>query len=350
MRIGLIARADSTGLGIQSKEFFNHIPCKALVIDFQDMIPHPGPHHDILKPDLSAFPDQQVFRFIPPHNLSGRIPPHVIDEFLEDLDLVFAMETPYDYNIFEICKARGIKTILQPNYEFLDYPSRLPVPDLFAIPSFWYYDHCPVPKTYLPVPVNTKKFASVPKKFPNTFVHIAGRAAANDRNGTMTFLSSLMDVKSNINVIIRSQIPLRYGYGLTGNINLVIDSSNKADYAENYSGGVLVMPRKYGGLCLPINEALAAWMPVIATNVSPNNEWLPAEWLVDAQLKGQFKSKRTFDFYEANPKALANKIDEFCNPEFYDNALIQTKQLRHRLSWDVFTERYLNVFNDLIEQ
>lgn len=341
MKIGLIARADNTGLGIQSKGFYDNIQCTALVVDMSPM----GPGLQMLIPDLGRYPGQRVVKVNPPHHLMGWMPKNVINEFLDGLDVVFAMETPYDYSIFALCRARGIKTILQPNYEFLDFPSGLPTPDLFAAPSLWNFNNIPEPKIFLPVPVNTNHFTH--NRAEKTFVHVAGRPAVHDRNGTMTLIRCLEYVKSNITVIVRSQRPLRVNYAMKPNINLIVDHTDKKNYFENYTGGVLVMPRKFGGLCLPMNEALAAGMPVIATDIEPNNLWLPKEWLVPASKWGEFPSKKRVQVYDADLISLAEKIDEFCDPQVYNAAIEKTKTISEEISWNAMASTYKKVFESL---
>lgn len=345
MRVGLIARCDSTGLGVQSREFFTHIPCKALVIDFSNMVEGDS-HKEILRPHFEWYPGQTQLTWGSEHHLRGDIPTPVIEEFIKDIDILFCIETPYDYNIFDACRVRGVKTILQLNYEFLDYPSSLPAPDLFAAPSMWNYALVPEPKIFLPVPVNTKNFTQ--QRAENTFVHIAGRPAEHDRNGTQCFLNSLQHVKNEIKVIIKGQRHVNIPH-LPGNITIETEFGNKANYYENYSsGGVLVMPRKYGGLCLPMNEALASGMPVITTDISPNNLWLPDEWLVRSTHKQTFQCKRPVDIYEVDQLALARKIDEFCNRDYYNNAVDKACDLSNTISWEALREKYYEVLTPLL--
>lgn len=343
MKIGLIARCDSTGLGIQSKEFFDHIPCKALVIDFSNMA-H-GSHREILEPNPDWYQGHEVFKWGNTHKLIGDIPRDVIERFVDGLDILFTMETPYDFNLFDVCRMRGVKTVLQFNYEFLDYPSRLPMPDLLAAPSGWNIDKVPEPKKFLPVPVNTKNFST--KRLEKTFVHIVGRPAAHDRNGTMTFLNALKFVKNDITVHLKGQNPVHVP-PLPSNVNIITDFGNKKNYYDNYIGGVLVMPRKYGGLCLVMNEAIASGMPVITNNIAPNHFWLPDEWLVDAMQVGSFQSKKRIDIFEANGIALSSKIDEFCDSGFYNNAVDQAEKIRDNISWDTLLPLYYKTFNDLV--
>lgn len=343
MRVGLIARADNTGLGIQSKEFYDHIGCtKALVIDMTEMS-----GSDVIKPFIDRYTGQRVYRLPKGFKLTGGIPKVIIDEFLNDLDIVFAIETAYDYNIFTEAKKRGIKTVLQLNYEFLDYPNNITPPDLFLAPSMWYWDQIPEPKKFLTAPVDTNKFQIQRKE--NTFLHIVGRPAFNDRNGTFILMEALKYVKNKITLNLRSQQAVAFR-SRNRNVTFKMDYSNKQNYWENYvdTGGVLIIPRKFGGLCLPIHEALACGMPVITTNCPPNNTWLPNEWLVPARERGILHCKRKCQMYEPGARLLANKIDEFCETGFYDKAVEKALKLRDTVSWDTLLPEYIKTFNELL--
>jgi glycosyltransferase involved in cell wall biosynthesis len=337
MRVGLIARADSTGLGIQSKEFFDNIPCRALVIDSSRL-----GKGDVLKCDLTKYPDQKAIQLDKNFSNYGWMPYDVMSQFLNGIDVLFCIETPYDYRIFEEARKRGIKSILQFNYEFLEYPSGLPEPDLFAAPSLWNYDKVPEPKAFVQVPVNLSKFKQQPAK--NTFLHIAGRPAAHDRNGTQILLNALKFVKSEITLTIKSQgfinpVPV------PKNVKLIIDNRNQPKYQDNYTGGTLIIPRKYGGLCLPINEALGAGMPVVATDISPNNLWLPKEWLIPAKKTISFQCRKSIDVYESQPEHLAAKIDQFCQDDFYSRAVSIVNDFRQDISWAKWRPIYHEIFD-----
>lgn len=334
MKIGLIARADNTGLGIQSKEFFDHIPCKPFVID-SSLLGN--------SPVLTPHPDRYGVK---PYQLrkGESIPEREIQNFIRGIDLLFAIETPYNYRFISACREKGIKTVIQLNYEFLEYPSTLPQPDLLAAPSLWHFDQIPERKMFLPVPVNTRVFN--PTRVERTFIHIAGRPAIHDRNGTQVLLNALRYVRNQMTVIIRSTEPLKRPF-IPRNVNLIIDTQNRLNYWDAYAGGVLVMPRKYGGLCLPINEALGAEMPVIAPDISPNNLWLPKEWLTPARKSITLKARKPVDVYEPDVRALANNMDKFCEPDFYDTARSKTKELKNQISWENLLPLYNKTFQDL---
>lgn len=343
IKIGIIARCDHTGLGIQSKEFFDHIPCKALVVDMSNV----KGGHSHLKQHHEWYPDQTIVKI----DSNNKIPEATILNFIEGLDILFIFETPYDYNVFYWCREKGVKTILQLNYEFLEYPNAsLYPPDLFAAPSMWHYKDIPEPKIFLQVPVSAEKFVSVKKE--RTFVHLAGNISHRDRNGTYLLLRCLRYIKKNVRIVIRSPRQLVEDLlprDIPANIRLEYDICEKENYWENYDGGVMVIPRKYGGLCLIRNEALAAGMPVIMSNTSPNYDRLPKEWLVHSLHKGDFLSKQKIDVWETELDMLAMKIDEFCDPEFYNKAVSVAEVLGKEISWEHCLSHYYDVFNNLLE-
>ena len=334
MKIGIIARCDTTGLGIQAKEFYDHIPCKALVVDVSKVNQGMKQNHD-------WYPGAQIWYY----TKAGRIPVQMIKDFLDGLDVMVTFETPYDYSIFSLARLMKVKTVLQLNYEFLEYPSKFSPPDLFAAPSLWHYPEIPDPKVYLPVPVAAEKFT--PRWREKTFVHVAGKPAVHDRNGTQVFLNCLKYVKSEINVHLYCQTAVSVP-DVPANINLETHFGNKENYAENYQGGVMVLPRKYGGLSLVVNESLAAGMPVIMPDISPNNEWLPKEWLVPAIRTGSFMCRKPIDIFEAESYALAAKIDELAENEVSFLNSLKAARMGLESSWEAMKPRYLEVFRGLV--
>jgi glycosyltransferase involved in cell wall biosynthesis len=74
-----------------------------------------------------------------------------------------------------------------------------------------------------------------------------------------------------------------------------------------------VLPRRYAGLCLPMNEALMSALPVFMTDIAPNNYILPKEWLVESSLISLFRTKVRIELFEAKKEKLANQIDEYVN-------------------------------------
>jgi glycosyltransferase involved in cell wall biosynthesis len=343
VRLGLIARCDGSGLGTQTLEAYRHLnPTKTLLINVGHL--HNETTHCNKRSYPQRYPDALVCNdWAPDVNL--------LTQFLHGLDAVFSAETFYTDELVPLARRMGVRTVLQPNWEFM----RLHVeqPDMLAPPSLWHWDEYPEPKTFLPVPIALDRLQECRRpatRGARHFLHVVGRPAIFDRNGTPDLLAALRHVHSEIRLTLRCQDRdylrrLMASIHVPPNVDLVVDSGDKRDYWENYtSGEVMILPRRYGGLCLPANEALGAGMPVIMTDVDPNNRWLPAEWLVPATQAGEFMAFNPVDVFTADPVALAAKIDQFASDrDFYVTAKTQADELAQQLSWPELKPLYEKV-------
>ena len=349
MRLGLIARADNSGLGVQSWEFFRHMrPERVLVIDVGHL--HNDTTHTNKATYLDRYPGATVVKGWMPERLTLR-------SFLSGLSTVFSVETFYSPEVAQLAHRYGVKTVLQCNPEFLN---RRESPDLWVPPTRWMWDTIPKNKTLLPVPIATDRFAA-PADFPtagsaNHFLHVVGRPAHLDRNGTADLLKALAFVESAVTVTVRCQQP-GYVSGLIrehnirtpDNVVLRIDSADVENYWDNYAeGDVLVMPRRFGGLCLPQQEALGAGMPVIMPDLSPQNDVLPKEWLVPAAKRGSFMCKQAVRYYSVEPRLLAAAMDRFASDaDLYARAKQDALKLRDEYSWTALKPRYEEVLGNV---
>ena len=339
MRIGLIARADSRGLGVQTKAFYDNMqPAKTLVVDCPSAKPLP------LRFDW--YPDATVVHGLPSND--------DLERFVYELDVVFTCETAYNNDLYRIARKRGVRTVLQYNHEFFEHlhQPRLHKPDVFAAPSLWRMDEVHFENlVLLPVPVDTRKFTINESREARRFLHIVGRPAIYDRNGTLDVLKALPYIKTDIQVTLRCQEPgyvesmLHQVPNIPGNVQVTVEPGDVENYWDMYTGhDVLLMPRRFGGLCLPVNEALAAGMPVIMPNIAPNNQWLPADWLVGASKTATFHAHTHVDVHAVNPEAYAAKISEWADNSSIFQAQQQLAQEYARwLSWTALKPLYHKV-------
>jgi glycosyltransferase involved in cell wall biosynthesis len=334
MQVGLIARADSRGLGIQTKAFHDAIrPAKTMVVDCPSANPLP------LRQDW--YPGATWIHGLP-----------TADDFqswLQDLDVVYTAETGYGQALWDEAERQGVRTVLHLNYEFLDVTDR---PTVWAAPSMWHYDDIPFAnKCFLPVPIELH-----PADFPTAgrrFLHVVGRPAIYDRNGTEDLLHALQCVQSEIDVTFTCQDPsyvssLLARYSIPANVTVHQLSGDVTDRWDLYRGqDVLVMPRRFGGLCLPVNEALGAGLPVVMPDISPNNTWLPSGWLVPARHKASFRAKQHIEVFETDCEALAATIDQLAGDDgFYMNSAQKARELAQSLSWDELKSTYEKVLGE----
>lgn len=345
MRIGLLAFSTDTGLGRQTHEFYKHMkPAKTLLVDLSGMN-NMQTHHD-------RFPDAQIVKNIPTCNDMAWL--------ASGVDLIFVCETPLNYCLFEKAEAAGIKTVLQYNYEFLDYLNQenLPRPSVLAAPTQWGMEHVKTheiaPVVELFVPVNDESLRPREITVCRTIMHIAGKQAIHDRNGTELFIRAALKCGDKFKFIIYAQWLDDRTRRLIENAQQRIDLQlieNVENYEELYeTGDVLVLPRKYGGLCLPQQEALASGIPVIMPNISPNDSRLPHQWLVQAERTGSFETRTTIGIYETDANHLAFKMCEFADPEFMAWSNKEAISLGKALSWQNAIPQYKSIFEMVLAQ
>lgn len=336
MRLGVIARPDSRGLGIQAKSVVDHLhPKRVMVVDCPSMKPLP------IRRDW--YPDAMWVHGLPTRADWVR--------FFQGIDVMYSAETCYSREVYGIAREMGVKIVQHLNFEFLDVHDQ---PALWAAPSRWHWSQIPNPKVFLPVPIETERFTPQPADKAVNFLHLIGRPAVHDRAGTADFLHALREVTTDITVTITCQesgyvrsLMLSNGIRLPGNIDLHVREGDRTDYWDLYTNQhVLVSPRRFGGLSLPHQEACAAGLPVIATHCSPNSDWLPHEWLVSASKVGQFQAKQRIDLYSADHLALAEKITRFANyPVFYREAAERAVHIAKSLSWEQLRPLYEKVLS-----
>lgn len=335
MRLGLIAYSTNTGLGIQTRQYYQQLaPTKTLVIDlsrFNQMPQHPEWYPKRAEFVMGFPTDTQYIKF------------------LEGLDVVLLAETPLNHNLFTIAKQKGVRTAMAANFEFLDNLEReLPLPDMLIFPSAWrieesierFGSRCKV--QVLPMGVDTSVLHWKRRAEARTFLHIAGRPAVHDRNGTEIVLEAANWTSAKF-IILTQEAAYATQLRHKASENVRVEHSTFEDYTKLYSlGDVLVMPRRYGGLCLPANEALATGMPVIMPDIDPNNRWLPEKWLVPAAKTGEFMTRTRIDIYSTEPADLADKVAEFvAMDKLFAFENLQAKMLSEQMSWHTLRPKYL---------
>ena len=343
MRVGIIARCDDTGLGNQTRELVNMLnPDKIMLIN-------------------SRFFNQnkQHFDWYDGYNytatLKGFPTTAEIANFITDVDVVISCETFYSPRFIDIARSRGVKTILQYNYEFFGnlVHTDWSLPDVLIAPSLWnmdkivklFGDSCKV--VYLPPPTNHENFKNAKEnnmsKIHNRILHIGGKAAVKDRNGTNSVIEMLKYSTGDYEVVVKTQTDLNIKYS---NERLTIQTNTTKEPEDLYSGyDAMVLPRRYAGLCLPMNEALMSGLPVFMPRVSPNTTVLPDEWTLEAERIDRFKAKATVDVWSVNPKSLAELIDNYI---VSDKQAMKTKAFNlgfEHFSRESLKEKYINIIN-----
>lgn len=305
MRIGIIARADKTGLGQgQTLRLVKLLkPDRVMVIDSTPIKkPAPKQYHEWYKGYNTT-------------NVYGLPTTQDVDKFLNDVDIIISCETFYSYYFVSEAKKRGVKSVLIFNYEFLDnlLYSNIAMPDILIQPSYWYLDDMAerFGAVYLPTPIFPDEFAkaretNLKRKNTRHYLFMNGKTAANDRNGLNSLYAALKYAKGDFTITVKAQNDIEQ----SGDARVTYDFSNPENQNDLYEGfDALILPRRYAGQALPMCEALCAGLPVVMTDIDPNNKVLPPEWLVSARKIDRFMVRAMIDVYDADPINLAMVLD-----------------------------------------
>lgn len=343
-RLGILAYSSPTGLGYQTYGLYKHLkPKKVLVADLSSFNQMPVDH--------AKYKRARVTNGIP--NTRD------IDWLLTGVDAVFVCETPLNYDLFKEANKRGVVTILQPNFEFNDYLQNvsLPKPTVFALPSLWNInrmDRRLFPNiTHLPVPIDQMPQRDL--KQARVFFHIGGLTAAGDRNGTDIFIAAVRLAKQympDARFILYAQRvePERIQAARTLGIEIVKEVADSADLYKD--GDVLVLPRRYGGLCLPAQEAIGCGIPVIMPKIDPNTRWMPGDWLTAVGPRTTtLKTRTQIMVFQPSPRAVAIKmIDWYKRDDLFRKAHLKAQEIGSGLSWEARKVQYETLIDELVSK
>ncbi len=301
---GAVVFAVESGLGRQAKQFYDHGI-------FDTVLIHPH----------STFVEH-------PEWYPNRVRDY--NELLEKVDEVWFFETPFNWYYVTQAREKGVKTVLVAMYECTQYP--LPyTPDRIIGGSlletqFFNAEHINVP---VPDEVQWKQ-----RTYAKVFVHNAGHLGLKGRNGTKELIEAMQYVKSPIKLLLRSQVPIRC---TDPRVEIKIGD---LPYKELFSeGDVFIYPDKFGGSCLPLQEAFASGMAVMSSNRFPSSTWLPNEILIPIEGYQKERIYREFDSAIVDPKKIAETIDRWYGEDISKFSLAGKKWGRNN-TWNKLKKLY----------
>ena len=302
---GAVVFAVESGLGRQAKQFYDHgIFDVALIQKHSSYIEHPEWYPNRVK---------------------------TYDELLDKCSEIWFFETPFEWRYIIKARERGVKTVLVAMYECTQSP--LPYyPDVILGGSVLETEFFGAKHINVPVPdeIQWKKRTSA-----NVFIHNSGHGGLHGRNGTKELLQAMEFVKSPIKLIIRTQFDT-----FKTNDPRVEIRVGDFPYDTLFSeGDVFVYPDKFGGSCLPLQEAFASGMMIMASNRHPSNLWLPNEPLIPIQGYSKLRIYRDFDAAIVDPKDIAQTIDAWYGKDITKFSL-QGKQWAKLNSWKNLKKQY----------
>ena len=269
-RVGLVARCTDSGLGHLSKSFYDNYPVFSTLC-VTDADPRYRDHAD-------WFPDATFVRMADMRNFP-------FTRFLSNIDVLFSYETFYERELLQQAQRMQVRTVLmgmpeltrrRGNQGFLGDPNE------YVWPTTWLK---PKDEKLLPVPVQYPEDISAPlEDGPLRVVHVGGSGAIGDRNGTEIFLSALKRVKSQVYVRLCLSGPNQCKLvGIPDNVTIEIRRDVPDPFHMYADAHVMMMPRRYGGLCLPVHEALGYGLVVWLTDYVYKTGDYPTTLMLDSE-------------------------------------------------------------------
>jgi hypothetical protein len=337
MKVGSLVFVTNQGLGILAKQFYdNGVVTDVCMIRHGRREEHPG-----------WYPRGTPYIL----SLSQNI--REIKEFCKSMDVMLFFETPFDWSLFSYCRENKVKTVLMTMYECT--LRILPdVPDLFLCPSELDlrilrqrgYSR----SEFLPVPAWTPW---TQRTTATTYVHNAGHGGLKGRNGTSELIEAMRYVTKPIRLILRSQVPvdnLRLGTNLFKSEACIEYEKGNFHHSTLYKmGDVFVFPEKFNGLSLPLQEAYASGMLVMATNRFPMNIWLPNQPLIPVDgYRTSCINPRFQDYQEAilSPQRIAAVMDTWYEQDITTYSLMG-KKYGETYSWNQLKPIYQSALLEL---
>lgn len=345
VKVGLIGRAHDKGLGIQSLEAWRGYPFEAAwVVDAYDPRFPDDPRRY-----LTGRPPRSVscYPFDPTDGVNGYDWANWVDG--HELDAVFSIETLYDWRIADWCRDMGVLTVVQGNPELCPHirEPHLPHPDIWAWPTSWRPTKEIPEGPLLPVPVPERPItASNPlEDRPLRVLHVGGTRALADRNGTDSIIGALRLIRERVDLTITNQDGINYKTTSRQNCRVDVIASNITDRWDLYRDfDVLVLPRRYGGLCLPALEAMASGLALCMPWVSPNDEW-PIIGMQARRARNVTMKAGSIGTHDTNPRVVASMIDKLAkHRQLVADAQIRSREWAAENTWDQLRPLYDRIF------
>lgn len=333
MRWGLIARSETDrGLGIQTYAMYENLqPDKTLLV----LVPKSG-----FSSHPELYPDAAQVTLTSAHGI-GILDEETVRDWWKDLDVVISVETLYDWRLVEWAKADGVRTIVHGNPEF--WMATNPQPDVWWWPTAWRLQHLPTgPIVPVPVDDNAEFTAAHPDSPGNLRVlHIAGNGAMADRNGTNICLDAMRRVPTGVQLDIHAQVNVAKSYHMR--IRTLKPVANRWEMFRGQH--VLLIPRRYGGLCLPVNEAMASGLMVMMSDCSPNTQW-PISPLASDPSRVVSMQTGPVETHDVLANVVANHLKHFAQNRSGVHAYqSRSREWTERNRWSVLKETYYDQIN-----
>lgn len=330
---GVILRAEDRGISIQAWDYARYMqPDRILVVDMGELARGFPIHRD-------RYPDATYATFEPPSLPEGQL-----REWFRGLDVCFGVETLYGPDVARWAAEEGCATVIQPNPEFTA-PDVSPWVTRWWAPTPWRLSHLPAGTKVVPVPVPDDRFPFAVPEWTGTLrvLHVAGHAAAADRNGTNIVMEAVRLLRGPISVRIISQDEKVRLPRMRCSVPVEVVTGGVANHWDLYANAdVIVQPRRYGGLHLPAQEAMASGLALVMSDTEPQRSIWPGVWVrsVTGPPRLQCPGGR-LPLTTARPESIASVLNAWAlDPEALRRQQEASLEWAERHRWSVMRSTY----------
>lgn len=329
LKIGLIARCDDRGLANQTWEVYRHLPITKTMV-----LRDPGSEKQGFAPHPERFPDGTVIFF--GRYDGGGLPERECREWLQGLDVVYSAETYYDWRFCNWAKEEGVATVLHANPEFYFHwrdPS-VPHPTAWWSATDWRSGNMP-PFTrivQMPVPLDRWEEPDFSHN-PRIVQHIGGLEAIRDRNGTR-LVTQVAESLNDVDFLVNLQDNRKNKY---------LHQRKVANYWEMYENDapIMLLPRRYGGLCLPAIEAIGSGKLVVMPDVEPNRMWPIYPIRANPEQKLLTTQGGDLRLHEMDRAACVNSLRHLFDGDELEKLRRESYEWAQRNSWDALEDFWI---------
>lgn len=340
LRLGVLGRADRRGLAIQSTEVCRHLnPVAVLGVDMGELSPYQNDWADYDPATLTVVPRE-------------KLTPELVEEWIlsNQVNVVWSAETFYVEWFTMVARSCGARTVLAPNPEFFSHVEAWqPQPDMLAAATRWRIGEMPG-AVVLPHPVDRERLPFRQRTKAETFLFVLGHHAARDRQGIRVLWDALSQVHEPVRVIVRAQQPVYPPREYPSHIELDVRCEDVPRYQDVYAeGDVFLHPRRYGGLSLPLVEAMSTGMIPLVSDASPQRGWLPPEMLLPCDADRVFHSLvGEIPMHDVNPTVMAMRINELARqPDEVARLSLMADRIAETFSWETLRSEWERLFTSL---
>jgi glycosyltransferase involved in cell wall biosynthesis len=300
----MIARCDGGGLAALTREVHRHLkPERTLLLDLEGA----GRGGECVPDD---YLEGEVYRC----GFAGGLPDRAVEWLTaEGIDTLWTAETFYDdHKLIRRAHGNGMRTIVyaMPELAPWQYDPSIPPPRVFTVPTAWRLETMPPNTQILPMPVARDRLPPGERREVRHLYHVAG-AAMLDRNGTQILLDALEHVVSDdLTLTIRTNGPTPM-VPLGTRVHVEVLLEQRSHYWESYPADIdlLVQPRRYGGLSLPVQECASLGVPTVCLATDPYaSEAFTTTIMATSERDSRMKGGM-IPVQSADPRALARAID-----------------------------------------